>query len=91
MSALNRNDSRKMPIQGRLKDNPNYLASKKGSGWLVVLGFIILLGVFEFLLIAETILLPSSLEAVGTLMGFLLVSILLLGYLYYNTMKKGRY
>ncbi|MHA1792372.1 MAG: hypothetical protein ACTSVI_06985 [Promethearchaeota archaeon] len=90
-SVLKHNDSRKIPIQGRLKDNPNYLASKKGSGWLVLLGFIILLGVFESLLIAETILLPSSLEAVGTLMGFLLVSILLLGYLYYNTMKKGRY
>lgn len=90
-SALKQNDSRKIPVQGRLKDNPNYHASKKGSGWLGVLGFIILLGVFETLLIGETIILPSSLEAVGTLIGFLLVSILLLGYLYYNTMKKGRY
>lgn len=90
-SALHRNDNRKIPVQGRLKDNPIYLASKKGSGWLAVLGFIILLGVFESLLIAETILLPSSLEAVGGLMVFFLVSILLLGYLYYNTMKKERY
>jgi hypothetical protein len=90
-SALNQNNSHKIPIQGRLKDNPNYLDSKKGSGWLLVLGFIILLGVFESLLIAETILLPSSLEAVGGLMVFFLVSILLLGYLYYNTMKKERY
>jgi hypothetical protein len=90
-STLTRNDNRKIPIQGRLKDNPNYLASKNGSGWLVVLGFIIMLGVFETLLIAETIILPSSLKAVGMLMLFFLVSILLLGYLYYNTMKKGRY
>jgi len=90
-STLTRNDNRKIPIQGRLKDNPYYLASKNGSGWLVVLGFIIMLGVFETLLIAETIILPNSLEAVGMLMLFFLVSILLLGYLYYNTMKKGRY
>ena len=90
-SALNCNDNRKIPVQGRLKDNPNYLASKSGSGWLVVLGFIMMLGVFETLLIAETIILPSSLKAVGMLMLFFLVSILLLGYLYYNTMKKGRY
>jgi len=90
-STLTRNNNRKINVEGRLKDNPNYLASKNGSGWLVVLGFIIMLGVFETLLIAETILLPSSLEAVGMLMLFFLVSILLLGYLYYNTMKKGRY
>jgi len=90
-SALNRNDNRKIPVQGRLKDNPNYVASKKGIGWLVILGFIILLGIFESLLIAETIIMPNSLEAVGMLMIFFLVSILLLGYLYYNAMKKWRY
>ncbi|MBY9003438.1 MAG: hypothetical protein KGD73_05665 [Candidatus Lokiarchaeota archaeon] len=87
-SALNYNDSRKIPIQGRLKDNANYHASKKGRGWLIVLAFIILLGVSEAILIAETILLPSSLEGVGGLMVFFLISILLLGYLYYNNVKK---
>jgi len=90
-SALNHNDNRKISVQGRLKDNPNYVNSKKGIGWLFVLGFIILLGIFESLLIAETIIIPNSLEAVGMLMIFFLVSILLLGYLYYNAIKKWRY
>jgi len=89
-SALNNNNSRKIPIQGRLKDNPYYHASKKGSLWFVVLGIIILLSVCEALLIAETILMPGSIEAVGGLMLFLLISILLLGYVSYNTMKKER-
>ncbi len=89
-SILNLKDYRKIPIQGRLKDNPEYLASKRGSGWLVILGFIILLGIFEATMIAETIILPSSLEAVGGLLIFLMMSILLIGYLYYNAIKRER-
>jgi hypothetical protein len=89
-SILNLKNSRKIPIQGRLKDNPEYLASKRGCGWLVILGFIILLGVFEAILIVETIMFPSSLEAVGGLLIFLMISILLIGYLYYNAIKRER-
>ena len=92
-SALNNNNNnnrRKIPIQGRLKDNPDYHASKKGSGWFVVLGIIILLSVSEALLIAETILMPGSLEGVGGIMLFLLISTLLFGYVSYTTVKKER-
>lgn len=89
-SALNNHNNRKIPIQGRLKDNPDYHASKKGSGWLLVVGIFILLSISEALLIAETILMPNSLEGVGGFMLFLLISILLLGYMSYNIMKKER-